>query len=371
MSRRGHYLKHRKPSAHMLPEHKWPADDRVRWAAVQHRGDALETGGRAAYWKPRTVRNVLQSYGHWLKWLSDHHVKVMRLGPMERVTRENVRLYIEYMQSRALSPFTIQLNLQRLGQMMVAFTETKEFGWLFRAANRLKPRSVRDKRSKMQPSYQLAELGHRLMLEAQGLTSNWHRHRSVRFRNGLIIALLAYRPVRLANLAGIVIDQHLIRSGDTFVLKFGADETKQGEELGFELPQILTEPLSQYLAEHRPALLNIGSHAGSAGQYLWVARDGGHLTSAGISQLIVNETKAAFGASINPHLFRDCAATTIAIDDPEHAHIIAPILGHGSITTSERHYNQAKTVDAGRQYHKTLKEVRARPRSRRSSPVGA
>jgi integrase/recombinase XerD len=369
MSRRGHYKKRRKPSSVVLPPDQWPGSDRALWAQVQRRGDALEASGRAANWSPRTVRNVEQSYGQWLKWLSGFNCNVLRDGPLERVTRENVRLYIEDMQAR-LSPFTVQLNLQRLGQMMVAFTETKEFGWLFRAANRLRPRSVRDKRAKMQPSYALADLGHRLMQDAGALTPNWHCHRSVHFRNGLIIALLAYRPMRLANLAGIIIDQHLVRAGESFSLAFAADETKQREAFEFALPQVLTEPLEQYLAEHKPALMKLGTHAGTAGNRLWVSRDGGPLGDAGIAQLIEKETKAAFGQSINPHLFRDCAATTIAIDDPEHAHVIAAILGHSSMTTSERHYNQARTVDAGRQYHVVLAETRRKAPMRKTGADG-
>ena len=357
MSRRGHYAKVRKPSSVILALDQWPASDRALWDQVRRRGDVLEVGGRAANWSPRTVRNVEQSYGQWLKWLSENQSDAMTLSPLDRVTRENVRLYVKGMQKR-LSPFTVQINLQRLGQMMVASTETKEFGWLFRAANRLRPKSVRNKLAKMRPSYQLAELGHRLMQDAEGLTPEWHCHRSVHFRNGLIIALLAYRPVRLANLAAIVIGQHLVRTSEGYTLAFDAHETKQGEGLEFPLPRSLSEPLEKYLAEHRPALLKLGSHAGTAGNRLWVSRDGGPLESMGVAQLVLKETKAAFGQSINPHLFRDCAATTVAIDDPEHAHVIAPILGHSSMTTSERHYNQARTVDAGRQYHTILTETR-------------
>jgi integrase/recombinase XerD len=62
--------------------------------------------------------------------------------------------------------------------------------------------------------------------------------------------------------------------------------------------------------------------------------------------------------AINPHLFRDCAATTIAIHDPEHVQIIAAILGHSSMTTSERHYIQASSLEAGRRYHAVLAESR-------------
>ena len=65
-------------------------------------------------------------------------------------------------------------------------------------------------------------------------------------------------------------------------------------------------------------------------------------------------TMAAFGRYLSPHLFRDCAATTIAIDDPRHARSIMDILGHSTLATSEKHYNQARSLDASRQYQKII-----------------
>ena len=73
---------------------------------------------------------------------------------------------------------------------------------------------------------------------------------------------------------------------------------------------------------------------------------------------VIRRTRYAFGKSISPHLFRDCAATSIAIEDPEHVRITANILGHTSLTTSERHYNQAHMLAAGRTMQQSLLELR-------------
>ena len=139
---------------------------------------------------------------------------------------------------------------------------------------------------------------------------------------------------------------------------FGAEETKQKRPLEFPFPSSLETALEHYLACYRPILAAGGAHRGSAGQALWISQDGGVFTAAGMGQAIKRLTKAAFGAAINPHLFRDCAATTIAIHDPGHVQIIAAILGHASGVTSERHYNQAGSLEAGRQYHTVLTETR-------------
>jgi integrase/recombinase XerD len=370
MSRRGHFAKIRKAPLYGLREADWPTADRAMWAAVLEPGGVLETGGRGARWKAKTIGNVESSYGHWLKWALARQENCS-LGPLERVTRDAVGLYIAYMRARDLSGSTIQIHLQRLGQMMTAATETMEYGWLFRAANRLKPKSVRDKRAKIQPTYRLVELGRKLMDEAKLMPAGWHRCPAVQFRNGLLIALLAYRPVRLANVAAIKIGGHLRQVGDKYTLTFAADETKQNEELEFDVPAGLCADMSCYLENFRPVLVHRGPHVGTAGQSLWVSRDGGPLLNGGIASMVSLKTAAAFGESINVHLVRDCAATTIAIDDPEHAFFIAPILGHSSMATSEKHYNQARTIDAGRAYHRILAENRralGRPARTRGTP---
>ena len=49
-------------------------------------------------------------------------------------------------------------------------------------------------------------------------------------------------------------------------------------------------------------------------------------------------TKDKFGVAMNPHLFRDAAATTVAIADPANVRLAAPLLGHRTFTTTEKYY---------------------------------
>ena len=77
-----------------------------------------------------------------------------------------------------------------------------------------------------------------------------------------------------------------------------------------------------------------------------------------VYDVIVGRTGTAFGQSVNPHLFRDCAATSIAIDDPAHVRIASQILGHRSTATTERYYNQAQAIDAARRYQDFLVGLR-------------
>ena len=56
----------------------------------------------------------------------------------------------------------------------------------------------------------------------------------------------------------------------------------------------------------------------------------------------------SLGHTINPHLFRDCAATSLAIEDPRHVRIAASLLGHRRFKTTERYYIQARNIEASR-----------------------
>jgi integrase len=327
----------------------------------------FENGGHATNWAARTRKKAVSDYGRWIGWLRQNHNEALLLDPGARVTRDLVKEYAADL-AKTLAPFTVQLHLQGLGAMMVAMTDSKDFLWIFRAANRLGKRavSVKNKRQRIQPSYRLAELGFRLMRQAVTIEPRWHDSPAVKYRNGLIVALLAYCPMRMTNLSGIKIGEHLVRAGEGWRLIFTAAETKQGRDLEFNVPEKLNAPMDLYLSTYRPCLAAGGSFHGTAGQSLWVSRDGGPCSAGGLFQAIIKETKAAFGRPVNPHLFRDCAATTVAIDDPSHAYVIAPVLGHSSMDTSERHYNHAGSIEAAGQYHASLLAVRQTMRAGRA-----
>ena len=84
-----------------------------------------------------------------------------------------------------------------------------------------------------------------------------------------------------------------------------------------------------------------------------------------MQQAVSTAVKRELGIAIPPHFFRDCAATTVATRDPEHARIIASILGHARRETAERYYNHARTLTAGRALQEIVRRHRERARKRR------
>src|SRR5262249_31333101 len=124
------------------------------------------------------------------------------------------------------------------------------------------------------------------------------------------------------------------------------------------VPAHLTPYLEQYLKIHRKALLESRPGRTKPTSALWVSRDGDKMKESSIRDNIKRRTEAAFGHPIFPHLFRDCLATSFATDDPAHVGCIMPILGHSTLATSEKYYNQATSLTAARALSTTMLKIR-------------
>ena len=201
-------------------------------------------------------------------------------------------------------------------------------------------------------SKRLFDAGLALMVEAEARKKPVPRAGS--FRDGLMLAMLASRPVRRANLAMMTIGRHLTQYGGAWWLEFAANETKNRKPIELPLPDRLVIPLEQYLRRHRPVLLRGRTHEG-----LWISGWGHPMTCHAIYLKIIEVTKARLGRPINPHLFRDCLATSIAIRDPEHVRMSTSLLGHISPESTDESYNQAQALEASRLFHQHVAQLRA------------
>ena len=73
--------------------------------------------------------------------------------------------------------------------------------------------------------------------------------------------------------------------------------------------------------------------------------------------MTVRRTTEAFGQPVNPHLFRDCLATTLASEEADLTWAIPHVFGHKALT-SERHHNHAlgkRETDKFQNHVKTLR----------------
>jgi integrase/recombinase XerD len=342
------------------PVEQWPAKDREAWAQALAPGDPFAPGELGAGWSTATRRQIAVGYGRWLAWLHRQGWLDPLVPPAERATKERVRAYARELQETR-SPFSVQGRIQELGDALRVMTSDMSFRWISRAAGRLRSqaRPVKDKRSRLQSPARLAELGLRLMELAQREVVTLES--AVNYRDGLVIALLAYRPLRARNLAMIACEEHLVQRDGVWRLLFTDRQTKSGRRHETPFPAELVPRLERYLGTYRALLLTKGGQQAPAPvTALWVSRDATALGYGTIAHHVRKHTRAAFGVAMTPHLFRDAAATAIAVHDPEHVNNIMPVLGHSTLATSERHYNQARGLEAGRRFQANIAKLRTR-----------
>jgi len=107
--------------------------------------------------------------------------------------------------------------------------------------------------------------------------------------------------------------------------------------------------MDRFWAIYRPQFGDADTH-----RYLWTSRHGGRLSDSRVFNIVTTRTKAAFGHSVNPHLFRDCAITTLATHHGAHIGAGVVLLGHRSARITQRHYNQANMSSAVQSFQAIL-----------------
>jgi integrase len=220
--------------------------------------------------------------------------------------------------------------------------------------DRLPRTPSRDKRRQLRDPVELIDLGYDLMARAETGEFGPPRYNAVGYRDGLIIALCASRPLRRGNLAALRIGVHLQNIAGVMRIVIPREETKTRVPIDMTWPKTLLPALQRYLSHWRPALL--GRHRDP--EMLWISRRGGGALSAPtLACNVRRHTEEAFGIAISPHRFRDAAATMMAIRDPENVRAAAAVLGHGSYETTQKHYNLARQLDAVCQLNESVDAI--------------
>lgn len=338
-----------------LPLDDWPEADRMLWERVSDTADFFsEDIGRPAHWRTATRRKTIMLYGRWLSYTIAAGLVTDSQHPCDRITPEAVRGYILELQESVAS-WTVWSYAVVLHQMARAFGPGDEWTWLYKITARLgaRRRPVREKLQRMRPASEVAAWaqGELQRLNEEGI----HRpYEAKAYRDALMVGLLIDCPVRLRNLVMIRIGGHLQRIGDAYVLRFKPDEVKNHRHLTMEIGRHLSPFIDAWLDDVRPIL----DRSDGAEDRLWLGVTGAPLGARGIHKSISDVTTRAFGAPINPHLFRDIAATSVAIDDPAHVGIAGSLLGHVNPRTAKDHYIHADQVSAGRRHRAAVEGLR-------------
>jgi integrase len=345
-----------------MPLSSWPEQDRLAWEEALRPGDLFDQPSIAADWSPARRRIVVQAYGYWLMWLSQRDILDPNRHAGDRVSRILFAEFVDDLKQR-VAPASVVSFVGGTKRMLEAIAPDHDWQWMRPLYRNLKRAAVptRQKHARVVEAAALFELGIRLFQEADAMPPD-HRSRLVLARDGLMISLLAARPIRVGNLTSMEIGRHLVRSGGLYRLVFTTAETKVGRPIDLHCPAELTPYIDRYLEVYRPLLLTRAKQP-TPTRRLWINYAGGVMDISAVAYQIKIQTKRAFGLPINPHLFRDCAATSIAIHDPEHVRIATSILGHTCVSTTNKHYNQAQMLTAAREHNREILKLRKNARS--------
>lgn len=330
---------------------EWPAVDREEWERAVLDGDVFDERGLAAHWSERTKLTNVQHYGRWLGFLNWNGTLDGTVTPASRVMPAAVHDYSRHL-AGIVAPRTRLSMLVGLKVTIAAMHPEQNWRWFQDLCNRVQRRAnpIRDKRSRMLPSgeiYTRAKQELELIATLAATLSS-----AVAYRDALILATLAARPLRVRNAAAIEFGRQLTKVNGSWRLIFPGSEIKNRQPIEFFLPDDLVPFLGLYIEKFRPVFP--GAARSSS---LWLTQYGPVTDKRFIYNCMVPLTRRLFGKSMNPHLLRDCAASTLALHSPEHARSAAALLGHRHFSTTERYYIQADELAASRRVNDVLEAI--------------
>jgi integrase/recombinase XerD len=347
---------------HCLRLEDWPEACRRGWEQALREPGLFDDAKPASKWRAATERKNRKGFGVYLHWLQRRGLPEANAEPSDLVTLPRVKAFWAALVEIERAPLTIYNRLGELHAAMQALGPDKDWAWLSNVVKSLRrsARPSRQKLNRLQPVDQLTGLGLDLMARAEGDACLTDHKRALMFRDGLMIALLAYRPLRLKNLAGLAIGSSLVIDSARACIAFSGDEMKGKRPLDVPFPTALRSRLQAYLNVYRPYLLTLQHVAAKAPvDALWISSEGRRMDDGSICVAIKKRTRAAFGIDLSPHLFRDCAVTTVVRDAPASARLTRDLLGHASLDVTNQHYNQALMIESSRRHSAMMERLMA------------
>lgn len=334
-----------------MPLTAWPQTDQHAWRAAFEPADPFDDRVDHSHLRQPTRDKHIATYARWLRWLQDHHPDAMALPAAQRTTEDAVIAYLTAL-NEEISPKAVADYAAGLRSALKIIDPATDWEWLKPFIGRLQ-RRAQDAPKVRRPFVPIGELyayGIELMRMAEADPDLMPIDAAVLFRDGLSIAFLAARPLRMLNMMNLEIGPNLRKTHDGFAVD--VPHTKTHVALAFPLPETLVPFMTSYLARHRP-FLAAGPYGVDAGypehaKFLWLAVSGAQFPRDSFADMITHRVQERFQLRLTPHDFRRCAATSIAEYAPEEYHIIRAILGHSTSATADKYYIKAKGIDASR-----------------------
>jgi len=345
----------------VLPIADWPEADRKMWEMLLRHGGPLDDRGPLSHLRPTSLATLEHRYGRWLGWLACREPGSFLEPPAERATISRLSAWLKSIDH--LAPMSRLMFVS--GTLRVLRAAAPEMDWrlqrqmeasLKRCADRFKSQR---KCGRVLSSDVLLNSGVKLAgVLADAATTELKAAKSR--RDGAMVAMLALMPMRRRAFAGLRVGHSIHITENEIIVALSEEMTKNGQPWEAAVPAQVSPLLRRYLNETRPWLMSRG---GQQHDYLWVDDRGAPFFDLNyFGNRIAAITTQMTGIRVPPHFFRDAAATTLARTSPDCARLIRPVLAHSALGTAERHYIQAGSIEAGRDYAAVIKCMKRKSR---------
>ena len=308
------------------------------------------------------VRDFAKATQHkyWMGWrrflgfLAIVEPDALEIAPPKRLAIDRVRRFVEHLRETN-TPHSVAIQIDSLYGAARTMMPDEDWVWMLNIKTRLYSAAPRGNSARpVITSVQLVDLGIGLMEECTATASApITMADAVQYRDGLMIALWGYVPLRHKNYAALEIGRDVIQENNSWFIVIPREETKTNTYLEFQIPEALHEQFLNYLNHVRPRMLRrVRCRA------LWVSPKGGALSYSAVGPVITRHTTKRLGIRVTPHDARDAAATTWAIAAPQQIGVSRDLLAHSDLRTTTKYYNRAKGIEASRAHSRLIAQLR-------------
>jgi integrase len=337
-------------TVHAMPLSAWPTADREVWAQACVAARRLRPGGAAAHMKPSTRTSLVRAYGYLFEFCQRTGLLDQNAEAGAHVRPDIIDAFVHHLHGRVGS-VTRASYVSRIRTMARLLAPRRDLIWLKEIEADLRyDARPRPKHHRIVSSERLLALGLELISRGEASKHLTELGRARLVRDGLMIALLALCPIRLRNLAELCVERQLRRIAETWWIMLAADETKTGRPDERPVPAIVAEAIERWLGHWRPVF-----HPSD--DSFWPSVKGGPLAYAYVGHIITETTRRELGVAVNPHLFRDCAVYTVAINAGDRMGIASGLLQHTDERSVQKHYNKGASFEAVRRYQQILDQL--------------
>jgi site-specific recombinase XerD len=349
-----------RPKGRALPIELWPQADRKAWKAACQPAMQLKPGGRAGHLRPVTREDHAQEYGYFLGFLDRDGLLELEGPAAANVTAAKLDAYLAELKAR-VSSMTLHSRICRLRRAATYMTPTRDLAWLAEINKDLalvaRPRSKYDR---LVLTEVLAQAGLKLIGEAECSPKLTKLARACQVRNGLMLALLAFCPIRWKNFVALETGRNFVKIRGRWWIVLAAAETKEKRADERPVNELLTPFIDRYVSQHKPVL----ARSADPTPALWLSEnDGKPLTHKAVSRIIGRCTLSTTGVKVTPHLFRTSAASTAAVYGSKNPYLSSALLHHTHPSFTNEHYNRASCLSAAESFRKIVRKYELPDRS--------